>query len=77
MPLKVRVYDCPQCGMHKDRDLNASDNLVKWYNTTMPVGINAWGDGEVHARLAVAGAPSMNQEMLTQVESTWGKRIGR
>ncbi len=27
MPLSVRVYSCPECGMKKDRDLNASLNL--------------------------------------------------
>jgi putative transposase len=27
MPLKVRTYDCPKCGLSIDRDLNASINL--------------------------------------------------
>lgn len=27
MPLEVRVYDCPSCGISIDRDLNASKNL--------------------------------------------------
>ena len=27
MPLSVRVYSCSECGMKKDRDLNASLNL--------------------------------------------------
>ena len=27
MPLSVRIYSCPECGMKKDRDLNASLNL--------------------------------------------------
>ena len=27
MPLSVRVYSCPEFGMKKDRDLNASLNL--------------------------------------------------
>jgi len=25
--LKVRVYECPECGMIKDRDLNAAINI--------------------------------------------------
>ena len=27
MPLNVRTYDCPECGLSIDRDLNASINL--------------------------------------------------
>ena len=27
MPLKERVYNCPECGLAIDRDLNASINL--------------------------------------------------
>ena len=30
MPLSVRVYGCPACGMVLDRDLNAARNLAKY-----------------------------------------------
>jgi putative transposase len=30
MPLSVRVYDCPECGLLIDRDLNAAINLSRW-----------------------------------------------
>ncbi len=30
MPLSVRTYSCPSCGMKKDRDLNASLNLQNY-----------------------------------------------
>jgi len=30
MPLNVRVYSCPQCGMVLDRDLNAARNLAQY-----------------------------------------------
>lgn len=30
MLLSVRVYDCPQCGLLIDRDLNAAINLSRW-----------------------------------------------
>ncbi|MGD1700435.1 zinc ribbon domain-containing protein [Dapis sp. BLCC M229] len=29
MPLNLRTYDCPECGISIDRDLNASINLKK------------------------------------------------
>ena len=30
MPLNVRTYDCPACGLSLDRDLNASLNILNW-----------------------------------------------
>ncbi|MGB3637462.1 MAG: RNA-guided endonuclease TnpB family protein [Rivularia sp. (in: cyanobacteria)] len=31
MPLKERVYVCPDCGHNEDRDLNASKNIERWF----------------------------------------------
>ncbi len=31
MPLKERVYICPECGHTEDRDLNASKNIKRWF----------------------------------------------
>ncbi len=31
MPLKERVYVCPECGHVEDRDLNASKNIERWF----------------------------------------------
>ncbi|WP_414622908.1 RNA-guided endonuclease InsQ/TnpB family protein [Calothrix sp. CCY 0018] len=31
MPLKERVYVCPECGHREDRDLNASKNIERWF----------------------------------------------
>ncbi|MEM6752626.1 MAG: RNA-guided endonuclease TnpB family protein [Cyanobacteria bacterium P01_C01_bin.38] len=31
MPLKERVYLCPECGHRSDRDLNASKNIERWF----------------------------------------------
>ncbi|NJS13142.1 MAG: transposase, partial [Microcoleus sp. CSU_2_2] len=30
MPLSIRTYDCPVCGLSIDRDLNASLNILNW-----------------------------------------------
>ena len=30
MPLSVRTFDCPACGISLDRDLNASLNILNW-----------------------------------------------
>ncbi|NEO57881.1 MAG: hypothetical protein F6K54_35410 [Okeania sp. SIO3B5] len=29
MPLNIRIYDCPECGISIERDLNTSINLRK------------------------------------------------
>ncbi|MGB3653766.1 MAG: RNA-guided endonuclease TnpB family protein [Rivularia sp. (in: cyanobacteria)] len=38
MPLKNRVYVCPDCGHTEDRDLNAAKNIDRWFeNIYIPV----------------------------------------
>jgi putative transposase len=44
MPLNIRIYECPICGMIKDRDANASDNLDNLGRSTLSSrGIEACG----------------------------------
>lgn len=31
MPLKNRIYECPDCGHKEDRDLNAAKNIDRWF----------------------------------------------
>ena len=51
MPLDVRVYKCPKCGMKIDRDLNAAINIRNFAlrdifkNTDGTSGINVCGVG--------------------------------
>ena len=55
MPLSKRVFDCPDCGISIDRDLNASLNIRNiGINTVGHTGINACGDGSLE--------PSLKQE---------------
>lgn len=55
MPLSKRVFDCPDCGISIDRDLNASLNIRNiGINTLGHSGINACGDGSLE--------PSLKQE---------------
>ena len=58
LKLSERVYICDECGFEINRDLNASINL-KLY-TASSVGINASGDGKVHA---FSRCPSMKEEI--------------
>jgi putative transposase len=32
MPLKNRLYQCPDCGHSEDRDLNAAKNIDRWFD---------------------------------------------
>lgn len=42
MPLSKRIFDCPNCDISIDRDLNASLNIRN-------IGINTLGHSEIHA----------------------------
>jgi putative transposase len=52
MPLHLRTYNCPICGMEKDRDLNASVNLEN-YSEAVSSTVGACGDSKVTAHRAV------------------------
>ena len=51
MPLDIRIYECPECGMKMNRDLNAAINIRYFAlrdilkNTDWTSGINACGVG--------------------------------
>ena len=55
MTLDKRTFNCPDCGISIDRDLNASLNIRNiGFNTDWQSGIYACGDGSIE--------PSLKQE---------------
>ena len=55
MPLNKRTFDCPDCGISIDRDLNASLNIRN-------IGMNTLGHSEIHACGDSSSEPSLKQE---------------
>jgi transposase len=55
MSLDKRAFNCPDCGISIDRELNASLNIRNiGFNTDWQSGIYACGDGSIE--------PSLKQE---------------
>ena len=48
MPLSVRIYDCPNCGIKLDRDFNASLNLENYQALAVGLTTLGFADGGGH-----------------------------
>jgi len=72
MPLKSRIYHCPECGYTEDRDLNASKNIERWFEgihipirsdqTVSSTGIACGADKPLKSHLETA----LKQEVSTE-----------
>ncbi|MGH8002306.1 MAG: RNA-guided endonuclease InsQ/TnpB family protein, partial [Brasilonema sp.] len=76
MPLKNRVYVCPECGNTEDRDLNAAKNIERWFEG---IFIPSRSDLAVSSTVSACGVDkplkshletTMNQEVNTE-DDTW------
>ena len=55
LSLSTRTFVCPACGHVQDRDVNASKNLVNWFNSQIPEVLRESTPAEMEALAAPRG----------------------
>jgi putative transposase len=76
MPLKNRVYVCPDCGHTEDRDLNAAKNIDRWFeNIFIPERSEMVSSTKiacgVDKPLRSHPKTTVKQEVNTEDDATW------
>jgi putative transposase len=66
IPLNIRTWECTQCNIEHDRDVNAAMNLLNLYTGSSPE-INACGDSSGGADLQSASYVSLKQEVINGI----------
>jgi putative transposase len=66
LPLEIRQWQCAECHIIHDRDVNAAKNLLKWSTGSSP-GINACGDTSCGASQKLASYVSRKQEVMNGI----------
>ena len=69
MPLKNRVYVCPNCGYTEDRDLNAAKNIDRWF---MDIFIPERSDMAVSSTVSACG---VDKPLKSHLETTVKQEI--
>lgn len=76
LKLSERIYNCINCGLSLDRDLNAAKNLASFGTTQRPCESQACGEGS--SIVEIQYSPSMKQEIVlsnknltTNIEKLW------
>jgi putative transposase len=59
LPLEIRQWDCPECGVHHDRDMNAAKNIVSVGLTVLNACGEAVRPGRVSSR---SGKPQRSRK---------------
>lgn len=62
LSLKERFYQCENCGLEIDRDLNAANNLASYSPTSKHEECEACGEGS--SSVEIQNSPSMKQEIV-------------
>ncbi|MCC5615395.1 transposase [Nostoc sp. CHAB 5836] len=69
MPLKNRVYICPDCGHTEDRDLNAAKNIERWFEG---IFIPSRSDLAVSSTVSACG---VDKPLKSHLETTMNQEV--